>query len=215
MDFFTSDLHFGHRNIIKHCDRPFSNVDEMNSALINNWNSMVNNDDRVIVVGDMFLCGKEIMPEIMSQLNGYKILVKGNHDLSLKKMKEIGFDECHRKMSYTLPGGQRALVQHHPIPEKLFSDHDLLIHGHIHISPKVRGKRINVSCDIWDFSPIQVNRLCGLVSTKKSEVSSEWCDIHLVGENLLVHLSINMQDFPGAVEEIYKVMQGRWPRRRE
>ena len=195
MDFFTSDLHFGHRNIIKHCDRPFSNVDEMNSALIDNWNGVVGNDDRVIVVGDMFLCGKQKMPEIMSQLKGYKVLVKGNHDLSLKKMKEVGFDECHRKMNYTLPNGQKALVQHHPVPERLFSDHDLLIHGHIHISPRTRGKRINVSCDIWGFSPIHVDRLCDLVSTKKSETSNEWCDIRLDGETLRAHLSINMQDF--------------------
>ena len=39
--FLTSDTHFGHRNIIKYCERPFYCIEEMDDALIANWNSAV------------------------------------------------------------------------------------------------------------------------------------------------------------------------------
>jgi len=44
---FTADLHFGHRNIIECCNRPFADVDAMNCALIQNWNQVVSDDDTV------------------------------------------------------------------------------------------------------------------------------------------------------------------------
>ena len=44
--FFTSDTHFNHVNIIRYCHRPFKDVDEMNEAMIANWDNTVGNDDR-------------------------------------------------------------------------------------------------------------------------------------------------------------------------
>lgn len=47
--FFTSDLHFGHKNIIQYDQRPFSSVDEMDAALIERWNRKVSPEDLVYV----------------------------------------------------------------------------------------------------------------------------------------------------------------------
>jgi calcineurin-like phosphoesterase family protein len=78
--FFTSDLHFGHANIIQYCNRPFNSVEHMNGVLMSNWNSVVTEDDKVIVLGD-FAMGKisETLP-VAERLNGMKFLVPGNHD---------------------------------------------------------------------------------------------------------------------------------------
>lgn len=51
--FFTADLHFWHENIIQYCQRPFASADEMNSALISNWNARVTPDDTVYILGDV------------------------------------------------------------------------------------------------------------------------------------------------------------------
>ena len=50
--FFTSDLHFGHKNIIKFDNRPFFDVSDMNKELIKRWNNKVTKDDVVYVCGD-------------------------------------------------------------------------------------------------------------------------------------------------------------------
>jgi calcineurin-like phosphoesterase family protein len=77
---FTSDLHLGHTNIITYCNRPFSNVDEMNEALIEAWNSVVYPSDQVFILGDLALGHVEDSLPLVSFLAGHKILVPGNHD---------------------------------------------------------------------------------------------------------------------------------------
>ena len=49
---FTADTHLGHQNIIKYCNRPFKTLDEMDTAIIRNWNERVDPDDTVLVLGD-------------------------------------------------------------------------------------------------------------------------------------------------------------------
>lgn len=73
MNYFTSDLHLGHENIIKLCNRPFDDVYEMNQILIENWNARVHRDDHVYIVGDLSFRGK---PSVVSYLEK----LKGNSD---------------------------------------------------------------------------------------------------------------------------------------
>lgn len=85
MDFFTSDTHFGHKNIILYCNRPFSSVEEMDEQLIANWNSKVGIKDTVYHLGDFAFYQQDKILEILNRLNGYINIVPGNHDKNLLK----------------------------------------------------------------------------------------------------------------------------------
>ena len=77
---FTSDTHFGHKQVIKFCDRPYNSVEEMDEALIENWNSRVKPNDLVFHLGDFAMASKGRWKNLLSSLNGQKYLVLGNHD---------------------------------------------------------------------------------------------------------------------------------------
>lgn len=89
---FTSDQHFGHRNVITYCNRPFGRfynrwlkrvtddaVREMNETIIQNWNAVVKDEDTGIFLGDIAL-GKNWVREIVPRLKGNIHLIAGNHD---------------------------------------------------------------------------------------------------------------------------------------
>ena len=65
--FFTSDTHFNHANIIKFCERPFGSIEEMNEALIANWNRVVGKDDIVFHLGDFCFGGSEAWNSILEK----------------------------------------------------------------------------------------------------------------------------------------------------
>ena len=79
--FFTADTHFGHTNILKYCNRPFKSVDEMDEALIRNWNVKVKPEDIVYHLGD-FSFGPA--KKYADRLNGTINFIRGNHDKPLE-----------------------------------------------------------------------------------------------------------------------------------
>ena len=212
MDYFISDIHFGHKNVIRFCNRPFKTVHEMNSQIVEKWNKKVTDADKVYVVGDVFLCDINEASSWINKLNGYKILIKGNHDYGERKMLEAGFDEFHRKLEYTMPDGRKALIQHFPLPDCLLDDYDLMIHGHIHIADKVIGKKINVSCDIWNYEPISIDTIQSLeiIRAKKDQFFSASVDKERM---LTVSFKIPIADFSGCTDEIYSIINPHWPRK--
>ena len=78
--YFTADLHFFHENVIRFANRPFRGAEEMNAALIQNWNNRVSAGDEVYILGDVTLKGAGRAAEVLSQLCGKKYLIRGNHD---------------------------------------------------------------------------------------------------------------------------------------
>ena len=85
MIYYTADLHLGHENVIQHCSRPFATVEEMDAALIRNWNSRVHRNDTIYIVGDLFFRNRRSAEDYLGELKGRKHLVLGNHDLSWYK----------------------------------------------------------------------------------------------------------------------------------
>lgn len=78
--FFTSDTHFGHANIIRLCNRPFKDVEEMNEKLIENWNKVVPEDGTVFHLGDFAFGDSGLWNSVIPRLNGQIYLIIGNHD---------------------------------------------------------------------------------------------------------------------------------------
>lgn len=134
MNYYISDLHFGHENIIRLSHRPFKNVDEMDETMINNWNSVVKDSDTVYIVGDF--CYKSGKPPkyYLERLNGKKVLCTGNHDLSLLKDKNNRkYFEFIKDIIDIQDNGQRIILCHYPMVEwNGFFRNTLHFYGHIH-----------------------------------------------------------------------------------
>ena len=69
MIFYTADLHLGYFPILHDTARPFTDVPEMDEALISNWNARVGADDSVYIVGDFSYNGGEAPTQYLSRLN--------------------------------------------------------------------------------------------------------------------------------------------------
>jgi len=130
--FVTSDHHFFHNNIIKYCNRPFVSVQKMHEFMIDEWNSVVQKDSIVIHLGD-FICGGSLeeVKEITDRLNGYKILIQGNHDRrGISWFKEVGFDRVFKRR-WNL--GQYCFSHDFQRPEYLaYNKISYNLHGHSH-----------------------------------------------------------------------------------
>ena len=94
--FMISDTHFGDERILRYENRPFSSVEEMDKAIIENWNQVVGEEDTVFHLGDVSSYDPERNKEILSSLHGKKILVMGNHDQNYtsRQWEEMGFDQA-------------------------------------------------------------------------------------------------------------------------
>lgn len=146
----TADTHFRHQNIIKYSNRPYSNVEIMNKALILNWNEVVEDDDTIFHLGDVGLFPTpQVAKEFVSQLKGYKILLLGNHDRKKWDWKEIGFDEVYRG-SITFCN---YLLSHKPLEPKDNPNELTNVHGHIHEKSSPYEWQVNVSVEQTNYTP--------------------------------------------------------------
>jgi calcineurin-like phosphoesterase family protein len=171
--FLTSDTHFFHEAIIKYCDRPFKNAEEMNYKLIEAWNKKVPQDGLVFHLGDFAWGGYEFWKKIREQLNGDIILIKGNHDQ--KNMSSTAEQELFQYVTWQMLieiEGRKVILNHFPFlcyagvyrePKKLVYS----LHGHVHLKKEnPMGEDIervlkyefptqyDVGVDFNDYSPI-------------------------------------------------------------
>jgi calcineurin-like phosphoesterase family protein len=152
-----SDTHFNHANIIEYSKRPFKSVDEMNEAIIANWNSTVGDSDLVLHLGDWFMGQKHLAPAIMKRLSGRKILVKGNHDKMFTRYPDLEsqLEASHEYLEVSHRGDCAALF-HMPI-ESWNNAHRgwFHLHGHSHGTSRTLGRRLDVGVDAFcnGFTP--------------------------------------------------------------
>ena len=167
MRFFISDTHFNHANIIQHCSRPFSSVEEMDGFMIERWNALVGKNDEIWHLGDVCLDWKEC-GDYLPFLNGKKFLILGNHDGNMAQMLEAGFDKVYQDWKMRI-GNKSVLIRHRPKILKGYEQGHWMLHGHMHEkAPRVdyTAKRINLSVEHWGYQPVSEAEILKLLTTR-------------------------------------------------
>lgn len=156
---FIADTHFFHQNVIEYCARPFKSVEEMNETLVNNWNSVVSNKDKVFMVGDFALGNKKKIIEIGQRLNGRKTLILGNHDNEGKQVYyNAGFEYISR---HPIIFQGSFIVSHDP---QFIQENGLYVNifGHVHDNPIYTSsskRSFCVSVERINYTPVEFNTI--------------------------------------------------------
>lgn len=163
--YFIGDLHFGHKRItefkpeVGQSFRTGDNYLENMHYICKNWNNKVSKRGLVYVLGDSAFTEEGF--EALKELNGRKILVRGNHDnfFSTRKLLDV-FDEVEGIVRY-----KQYWLTHAPIhPDELRGKQN--IHGHVHFHSIRNGytheydqRYINVSCEAINETPISLDEI--------------------------------------------------------
>jgi calcineurin-like phosphoesterase family protein len=154
MKIFTSDLHFGHKRIVEFTNRAIDcgSQDNHTRWLIDLWNTEVSAGDLVYHLGDFsFFKNYDEVSNVVSQLKGSKIFIKGNHDkrehldqLVKDQLIAAWYDYKEIKLQ-DIP----TVLFHFPIASWHRQSHGAIhLHGHCHGNFKdFRGKMLDVGID--------------------------------------------------------------------
>lgn len=154
-DYFIADLHFGGEAIRRYENRPFASVEEMDAALIENWNRTVTDADTVYVLGDFSDYGDaEAERAVLNRLKGTKILIMGNHDRfrTPKAWRELGFTECS---NWPILYKEFFLLSHEPLYINSNMPYANFF-GHVHANPSYKDvcrQSVCVSAERTGYTP--------------------------------------------------------------
>jgi len=153
---FTSDFHLGHNNIRNLCSRPYQSVEEMDDNLIENVNEAAKENHELFFLGDFSLCRKDRLKRYMERIVcRKKTLIVGNHDT----MRPQWYVENGWQLAspYPLVVLGSIILSHRmqPLPpESAFFN--LFGHVHNHMPHRPDPRHMNVSCDVTDFRPVNL-----------------------------------------------------------
>ena len=171
MIYYIGDMHLGHKKVIEFDGRPFATVDEMDKALLDNWNNKVKTEDHVYVIGDFTYRSGFTADYYLKQLKGHKHLIVGNHDLcTLKNEKALSYFDTVEKLGYVNDNGRDVVMCHYPIAEwngcRRKKNPSFHIYSHIHnrngeISGfmHTRKNSLNAGCMINGYEPCTLEEL--------------------------------------------------------
>lgn len=200
--FFSSDQHFGHRNVVKFCNRPYADEKEMGKALIENWNNVVGPDDIIVTMGDFFWFNdSQSIKKVVNQLNGTIYIVLGNHD------KKESFRRCDPEKLIILDGISHIFLRcedenrwyektfeivccHYPLMTWSHRDRGAInLFGHIHsgwmrscddydqMLPLWRGQQLDVGVDNQNFTPVVFEDVLAQLADEKRKLLFEKTNI--------------------------------------
>lgn len=157
--FVISDTHFGHVNILKFLNedgshvRDFASVEEMNEKMVENWNSVIRDEDIVYHLGDVYFgAGHEVLP----RLKGRKRLLLGNHDDGKDKRLHAVFQKID---VWRMFPEFDCLLSHVPVHESALYKTKFNIHGHVHRTSVKDERYINACVEVRDYKPVALEEI--------------------------------------------------------
>lgn len=131
MIYYIADMHFGHQNVLRFDNRPFADANQMEEALIHNWNERVTPEDTVYVLGDAFWKNEASSLQIIQHLNGHKHLIRGNHD---RVHGQLQFHwESIEQYAEINDENTLVILSHYPIPFYKNQHYGaVMLYGHVH-----------------------------------------------------------------------------------
>lgn len=156
---FISDTHFGHSGVCRFTRadgsplRPWDDVETMDAEMIERWNSVVKQTDVVYHLGDVVINRRCL--QVLSKLNGDKRLILGNHDIFDHGDYLPYFKRLHGSLKI-----DNLLLTHIPVHRDSVPHWALCnLHGHIHAEDIRDGKYYNVSVEMIDYTPVNLDDL--------------------------------------------------------
>lgn len=190
-DAFTSDTHYFHKRILQYCNRPFRDVGHQTEQLIKNYNDRIGHKDHVLWLGDNSFGSSKQTREVLSQLNGKKSTLVGNHcpqgpsgyhqiagrgfeivaDTLYAKWEGRNIVMCHYDQAHFRSAWDDRYLDRRP---KL-NPGDILFHGHTHQKSKLLLNQIHLGVDGWDYFPAMYSEVAELIKqVPKLNDKNEW-----------------------------------------
>ena len=172
MIYFTSDFHFGHRNILRLDNRPFEDLEDMETKLIYMWNSTVQPEDTVYHLGDFFW-KLGVAVRVLPKLNGNIVCIQGNHDGKwwknpevYKVKSDITFVDDSIHILHNLEGCKPIVLCHYPMRSWPHSARGAWhLYGHTHRALSSYGKSLCVCLNVCDYKLVSLDEVITKMKT--------------------------------------------------
>ena len=164
--YFSSDLHFGHGRQFVYGVRGFDSIEEMNEAIVKNFNEVIDDQDDLYLLGDQML-GDYDNIKYLDRLNGKIHLLVGNHDTAnrVKLYREHGFDVLGY-VDVVKFYGYRFYLSHYPTMtsnfDKELKQATINLYGHTHQQTNFCNGMpwmYHVGVDSHDCRPVEIRTI--------------------------------------------------------
>ena len=199
--YITSDTHYGHKNIVRgttnwrtqdgevpvDSTRDFQTIEQMNERLIDGINHFVDQDDTLIMLGDVSFGGFENIGLFLDRLICKNIhLILGNHDHHIENNRN-GIQDKFLSVQHYLEvkiNGKDFVLCHYPLQSWHGMNKGVIhLHGHVHLGVKVKfgnGKKMDAGVDGNGMDPYSIDEIIKIMD-KRPVRSDMTNDHHLDG----------------------------------
>ena len=165
---FTSDFHLGHFNIIRYCNRPFADTQEMNAAILERLNASVKPNDVLYFLGDFCMGGPKAVASYREQIACKAVhFIDGNHDKTARKAQHVF--TSWSSLSEIKVEQQGIVLCHYAMmvwPHHSGGTWKLYGHSHGNLPDDPLSLSMDVGVDSHDFRPWHFDEIEAIMRTK-------------------------------------------------